>query len=109
MICGRETSSDDYRNAPIYCEEHRAYADMDDEILRTAPMELLYSLIMGIFIRARIDYMTDEDGQKSDAEVFLRGEWAQQLSMSEFNAEELLDRMDKEIADGFERDNQDSY
>ena len=102
IICGKETSSADYRDAPIYCEEHRAYADMDDEIIQNAPIELLFVLITGIFFRARLDYLTDSDGQRIDAEQFLRSAWAQELSLSHFDVEELLDRLDEEIEHGFE-------
>lgn len=108
IICGREIRSSDYRDVPIYCKEHRAYADKDDEILQNAPMELLFSLIAGIFIRARTDYITNDDGQRSDAEVFLRSVWAQDLSLSVFDADELLERMDEDIRNGFERDHQDT-
>ena len=109
IICGRETTSPDYRDVPIYCKEHRAYADKDDEILQTASEELLFSLIVGIFIRARIDYLTNADGMKSDAEVFLRSAWAQELSMSGFDANKVIEMMDEEIADGFELYYEDTY
>ena len=107
IICGKETISPDYRDVPIYCEEHRAYADKDDEILKTAPKELLFFLIRGIFIRARIDYMTNADGMKTDAEVFFRSLWAQDLSLSEFDATEVLKQMDEDIEDGLYTDYED--
>lgn len=107
IICGKETKSPDYRNVPIYCEEHRAYADRDNEILETAPRELLFSLIRGIFIRARIDYMTNADNMKVDAEIFFRSLWAQDLSLSEFDATEVLKQMDEDIEDGLYTDYED--
>lgn len=108
IICGKEVFSSDYRDVPIYCEEHKAYADEDDEILKNAPIELLFSLVASIFTRARADYLTDEDGQRSDAEVFLRSVWAQDLSLSVFDADEVLQRMDEEIRNGLERDHKDN-
>lgn len=102
IICGKETQSDDYREVHIYCDEHREYAERDREIIRTTPLEYLYGLIAGIFFRARLDYMTDADGKRADAEAFFRSDWAQDLSLSKFDVEELLDRLDEEAEYGFD-------
>lgn len=95
LICGKPTGV--YR---IYCEEHRAHAEADDKIIEEAPMEVLFSLIAGIFMRAKLDYMHGEYGDKCDAEVFLRSEWAQELSLSHFDADELITQLDEEIENG---------
>lgn len=84
----------------IYCEEHRQCVEEDDKIIREAPQELLFSLIAGIFLRAREDYIFNTDGQRSDAEVFLRNEWAQELSLSGFDPDKLIEIMDEEIENG---------
>lgn len=99
LICGKAISAPDYRDVPIYCEEHRAYADKDNKILDEAPMELLFSLITGIFWRAREDYLIDVDGQREDAEIFLRSSWAQDLSLAGFDVEELFESLNEEMAD----------
>lgn len=103
IICGKPVYAHK-QDAPIYCYEHRNESIHDQQILDEMPHELLFCLIQGIFERAREDYLTNAEGQKSDAEVFFRGEWAQILSMSEFDAEELIKQMDEEIQNGFERD-----
>lgn len=96
LICGKPVPSK-YR---AYCDEHRAYARADDKAIEEAPFELLFALIAGIFERAREDYLTDADGKKSDAEWFFRSEWAQELSLSAFDPDEVLIQMDKEIEYG---------
>ena len=101
IVCGKEIVTP-HREVPIYCDEHRAYTKLDDKIIREAPMERLYILIYAIFIRARIDYMTDADGQAKDAEEFLRSDWAQKLSLSSYDAEELIQRLDEEAEYGFD-------
>lgn len=106
LICGKPVYG--YKQeAPIYCFEHRANSIRDSECVEQAPIELLFCLIQGIFERARIDYMTNEDGQRGDAEMFFRGQWAQELSLSEFDANEVLKLMDEEIADELDRDRED--
>lgn len=106
VVCGKPVYGYK-REAPIYCFEHRYYSERDREAIENMPTELLFCLIQGIFERARIDYMTNEDGQRSDAEVFLRGEWAQELSLSKFDADEVIRLMDEEIADELDRDRED--
>lgn len=103
IICGKPVYAHN-NDAPIYCYEHRNERMRDQQILDEAPKELLFCLIQGIFERAREDYMTNTEGQKSDAEVFFRGEWAQILSMSEFDADELIKQMDEEISNESGRD-----
>lgn len=96
IICGRETYSNDYRDIRIYCDEHREYAKHDSEIIQTTPLEYFYPLIAGIFFRARIDYMTNADGKRADAERFFRSDWAQDLSLSKFDVNEVLKTLDEE-------------
>ena len=102
LICGKPVYSRQ-GDTPIYCYEHREQSIRDEQILDEAPKELLFCLIQGIFERAREDYLTNIDNQASDAEVFLRSEWAQLLSLSEFDAEEVIKRMDEEIKNGFDQ------
>lgn len=106
LICGKTIYSRS-REMPAYCEKHRAYADKDSKCLETAPKELLFSLIAGIFLRARDDYIYNTDGRRKDAEIFLRSEWAQELSQCGFNVEKLLGLLDGEIADELERTRKD--
>lgn len=96
LICGRDIPN----KSLAYCDEHRIYADYDNKLIDEAPLELLFALIAGIFIRARIDYIFDTDKQKEDAEEFFRSEWAQELSLSHFDPEDVLKQMDEEIEDG---------
>lgn len=96
MVCGRATYSPDYRDVPIYCTKHREYAERDNEMIRTVPLEYMYALIAGIFFRARIDYMTNADGMGADAERFFRSDWAQDLSLSKFDVNEVLKTLDEE-------------
>ena len=108
IICGKPTYA--YKKeAPIYCYEHRIHAAQDRYVIDNMPTELLFCLIQGIFERARIDYLTNEDNQRSDAEAFLKSPWAQALSLSYFDAEEALKQMDEEILYGFERDREDTW
>jgi len=91
LICGKPIYSKTMAETPIYCYEHRAYAKADDKIIEEAPMELLFVLIAEIFQRAKDDYINNTDGQRSDAEVFMRGSWAQELSYEGFDAEAVLE------------------
>lgn len=103
FICGKPVYS--YSGeAPIYCYEHRAQANADSEVFQNAPIELLYTLIAAIFLRAREDYITNSDGMKKDAEIFLRGNWAQELSIEGFDAQKILDMLDGEEWNESERD-----
>ena len=95
MICGKPVGKEQ-----LYCAEHKAYAEADDKILQEAPMELLFSLIAGIFIRARADYEMDIKDQKDDAVRFLRSDWAQMLSLSHFDPDEAIKAMDEEKESG---------
>ena len=95
FICGKPVYAHG-RNVPLYCKDHRAKAKEDDALFENAPKELLFSLIAGIFLRAREDYLTNADGQRSDAEVFLRGVWAQTLSLGGFDADRLLQMLNEE-------------
>lgn len=95
LICGKPIKTDD-----VYCDEHKDYARRDDKIIQEMPFEILFSLIMGVFTRARQDYMLNPEGQRSDAEWFFRSEWAQELSLSQFDPEEVLKLMDEEVKNG---------
>lgn len=97
FICGKPVYAHS-NNVPIYCYEHRAYAKRDQQILDEAPKELLFSLIAGIFLRAREDYLTNAQNQRSDAEVFLKGIWAQNLSIEGFDVDALFEILDEEMA-----------
>ena len=103
FICGKPVYAHS-GETPLYCYEHRAHADMDDKIFDEAPRELLFTLIAGIFLRAREDYIKDMDGQRTDAEVFLRGNWAQMLSVDGFDAEKVLEMLDGEEWNEFDGD-----
>lgn len=99
IVCGEPTYniSDD---APIYCLKHREQLAVDDKILDEAPRELLFSLVAGVFLRAREDYLTNADGQHSDASVFLKSQWAQDLSISGFDANKVIEQLNEEIENG---------
>ena len=101
FVCGK-TVYGHGRDVPLYCEEHRAHAKHDDEVFNKAPKELLFSLVAGIFLRAREDYLTNTEGQRSDAAVFLKGQWAQSLSVDGYDADALMRLLDEELYDGFE-------
>ena len=103
FICGKPVYSNS-NNMAIYCEEHKEYARADEKLINEAPMEFLFSLIASIFIRARDDYLFDTDGKRGDAEEFLRSEWAKELTMWNFDAEETMRMLDEVIANGFEED-----
>ncbi len=99
IVCGKPIYSFK-TETPIYCYEHRKEAEQDMKIIDEAPKELLFCLIQGIFERAREDYLSDIDGQRGDAEVFLRSPWAQTLSLSSFDAEDLIDSLNEELEYG---------
>ena len=101
FICGRPIYTRG-RNVPLYCHEHRAYVEEDNKLIETAPKELLFGLIAGIFLRAKDDYIYNTDGAGKDAEIFFKSEWAQELSAEGFNVESLLEILDKERADELE-------
>lgn len=96
LICGKLIPYKDL----VYCDEHRIYAEYDNKIIEDAPLEVLFSLIAGIFVRAKIDYIFNTDKQKQDAEQFFRSEWAQELSLTQFDPDDVLKQMDEEIEDG---------
>lgn len=100
FVCGKPIYTVGNRDVPIYCEEHREYAERDSEIIREAPKELLFSLVAGIFLQARTDYLTNKDGQRSDAELFLTSNWAQDLSLDGFDAMKVLESLNEEMKDG---------
>lgn len=101
FICGAPVYSNTSEMG-LYCYKHKAYAKQDDAAFDNIPNELLLGLIAGIFARARDDYLRNPDGTKEDAKEFLRSEWAQSLSIISFDAEELLRRLDEEIANGLQ-------
>ena len=102
IVCGAPIYSYN-REMPIYCYKHRDHAKKDTDIINEAPHELLFSLIAGIFLRAREDYIENADNQRTDAEVFLKGNWAQELSLQGFDAEKLMEQLQEEMTDGNER------
>ena len=106
IMCGKPVYSKE-RDVSIYCEDHRYQFAKDSEIIQNAPMELLFGLIAGIFERARDDYLYSEDENKRDAEEFFRSLWAQELTMSEFDVDKYLKRLDDAI-DELERDRKDN-
>lgn len=71
-----------------------------DEILDEMPLELFFALVRGIFVRARVDYLYDSDGARRDAEVFFRSSWAQKLSLSAFDPDQVIKQMNEEIENG---------
>ncbi len=104
LICGKPIKPNE-----VYCDEHKEYARRDDKILDDMPNELFFDLIEGIFTRARTDYMFDADGMRDHAEWFFRSEWAQLLSLSKFDPDEVLKQMDEEIKYGFSGDHEDTF
>lgn len=101
FICGKPVYSNG-NNVTLYCEEHKEFARLDEKILDEAPMELLFMLVAGVFQRARDDYLFDTDGKRNDAEEFLKSEWAKELTLWDFDAEETLKVLDEVIKDGLE-------
>lgn len=102
FICGSPIYSHG-RATPLYCEKHRAHADIDNKIIKEAPYELMFELMAGIFARARDDYLYNADNQRSRAESFLKSEWAQELSVEGFDADTLLEQLDEEMLDAISR------
>lgn len=94
-ICGKPVYAHS-RHVPLYCKEHRKYADLDNKIIHEAPEELMHDLTVAIFLRAREDYINNCENQRSDAEVFLRGQWAQKLSLDHYDADKLMKLLDEE-------------
>lgn len=95
FICGRPVYKKGEGDTPIYCKDHKDYALRDSETINHAPKETLFGLIAGIFLRAREDYLYNTDGKGRDAEMFLKGEWAQFLSGDGFNVEQLFETLDR--------------
>lgn len=101
FICGKPVYSNG-NDIAIYCEEHKAFAKLDDELIQTAPMELLFVIISGIFLRARDDYLFNTDGKRKDAESFFRSTWAKELSLWRFDADETINMLNEVIRDGLD-------
>lgn len=99
FVCGKPVYSNT-NDLAIYCEDHKWYSEIDEKILDEAPMELLFGLIASIFSRARDDYLFDVDGNKKDAEAFLRSEWASELSLWNIDADEVIRILDEVIENG---------
>lgn len=95
-VCGREIGSPG-RESPVYCREHRHYARRDDMILQNISLEDTFRIVTAILIRARDDYILNADGQRSDAEVFFKSNWAQIMTNGELNAELTLRELDRRI------------
>ena len=96
IICGKPAYGHG-AETPIYCKEHRAYANRDEEVLDNMPYELLFSLIESIFEKARMDYIYNTDGYRRDAERFLKSEWAQTLSGCGYSVEKCFEALDTEM------------
>lgn len=101
FICGKPVYSNN-NNIAVYCEEHKAYAEIDSKMINEAPMELLFGIIASIFIRARDDYLFNTDGNREDAEKFFRSQWAKELSLWSFDADEAIAMLDEVIENGLE-------
>ena len=95
-ICGEPIESEG-RDTPIYCEEHRHYTQRDDMILQNLSLNDTFSICAAILQRARDDYIFDAEGQRSDAEVFLRGNWAQVITNGTLDAERAIAELDRRI------------
>lgn len=95
-ICGTPIESEG-RDTPIYCEKHRHYVKYDDLILRNLSLNDTFGICAAILQRARDDYIYDADGQRSDAEVFLRGNWAQIITNGTLDAELVIAELDRRI------------
>lgn len=106
FICGAPIYSHG-TDTPIYCKEHKAYAEQDNDALNDIPYEILFTLITGIFLRARDDYIYNADNQRSDAEVFLKGNWAQELSVHGFDTSKLFETLN-EVMDEFRETDSDT-
>ena len=95
-ICGVPIESEG-RDTPIYCEEHRHYARQDDLILQNISLNDTFGICAAILQRARDDYIYDADGQRSDAEVFFRSNWAQIITNGALNAEYVIAELNRRI------------
>ena len=96
IVCHKPVYANGQSEIPLYCYEHRAEAERDNKIIADIPEELMFSLIEGIFQKARTDYLTNENGMRSDAEAFFRSEWAQLLSLGGFDPEKVLKHLNRE-------------
>lgn len=74
--------------------------DVYDEIFKNMSFNAMFLLIEAVFMRARTDYMFNIDGKSRDAELFFRSAWAQTLSLSMFDPDDVLKQMDKEVESG---------
>lgn len=97
LVCGKPIKPNE-----VYCDEHKEYADRDNKTLDNIPLELLFPLIEAIFVRARTDYIFNSEGQRESAERFFRSDWAQTLSLSQFEPDDVIDGMDEEILYGLD-------
>ena len=101
LICGKPIYSIG-NNMEIYCEDHKAYASLDNKLLDNMPFELMMSIIASIFIRARDDYLFNTDGKRKDAEKFFRSEWARELTLWNLDADETIKILNEVIENGLE-------
>lgn len=106
FICGKPVYSHG-TETPIYCKDHRAHADKDNEAIQNAPYELLFLMVAEIFLRAKEDYLFGSKEIRADAMDFLKGEWAQELSVDGFDVKEIFESMDTEMINGLLRTDED--
>ena len=64
-------------------------------IIQNITMEQTVTIVSEILKRARDDYIYDYDNQRSDAEVFLRGNWAQILTNGALEVEAVFKELDR--------------
>ena len=95
-ICGAPIESDG-RDTPVYCEEHRRYAEQDNMILQNLSLNDTFSICAAILRRASEDYIYDVDGQRSDAEWFFRSNWAQVITNGALDADLAITELNRRI------------
>ena len=93
-ICGTPIESEG-RDTPIYCEKHRRYTKRDDMILQNLSLNDAFNICAAVLQRARDDYILDIDGQRSDAEWFLRSNWAQIITNGTLNADAVIAELNR--------------
>lgn len=95
-ICGEEIKYRS-RNAPIYCPRHRSEAKRDSQIIKHINLEKTFEIVAAILHRAKEDYITNDDNQRSDAEVFFKSNWAQIMTNGALVPELVFEELDRRI------------
>lgn len=93
FICGESISYG--RDAPAYCERHKDHAKQDDRAIQNMDFDATIRIVCAIFERAREDYIFNIEGQRSDAEVFFRSNWAQVLTNGALHPEAVIRELDR--------------